>query len=62
MLSNDSLCLRTAAHYVLLFSVLVVNFAQFQVLHTLTLAVHSYALLIKYIHVEYVSANMFQPT
>ena len=49
MLSNNSLCLRTAAEYVLLF--LVINGSmilpgfKFIELHALTLAAHSYVLV-----------------
>ena len=49
MLSNNSLCLRTAAEYVLLFLVIKGSMIPpgfiFMELHTLTLAAHSYVLV-----------------
>ena len=46
MLSNNGLCLPTAAQCVLHFLVLAVNSDQFQELHTLTQTARSYALLL----------------
>ena len=50
------------SQYVLLFSVLAVNSDQFQELHALTLAAHSYALSIGYtMTCTYVSVGRTQP-